>query len=280
MYHTRWEWTLFLAVILLCSSGFTGCGQHTDHPEVFRLAVTTSTRDTGLIDHLIEIFNDEHSARVEVLAVGTGQALQLGVSGDVDLVLVHDRTAEDAFMSSGHGVRREEIMYNTFEILGPKEDPAGVRDCSPVKAFRNIHSSTANFLSRGDDSGTHKREQSLWTKTGVTPNGDWYIQSGQGMGRTLIMADEMQAYVLTDRGTYLKFKDKISLEPLVQSSEELHNPYSALVVNPDKHANINSKTAHAFVDFLIAKDTQQIIHDFHLRGEPLFYPLRLEANAN
>jgi len=242
---------------------------------VLRLAVTTSTRDSGLLDVLVPLFAQEHNARVDVVAVGTGAALKLGEAGDVDVVLVHARKAEDAFMAAGHGVRREDVMYNTFEILGPSDDPAGIRDMEPADALQRIAQQGQKYLSRGDDSGTNKRELALWQEGGGRPQWDGYVESGQGMGATLTMADQMNAYVLTDRGTQLKFKDKISLVPLVTKSPSLRNPYGVMVVNPEKDPSINDKLAQAFVDFIISADAQRAIRDYRIEGQQLFHPLRL-----
>lgn len=244
-------------------------------PAVLRLAVTTSTRDSGLLDELLPVFEKENNARVDVLAVGTGAALKLGEAGDVDAVLVHAREAEDAFMAAGHGIRHEEVMYNMFEILGPADDPAGVRNMEPADALQRIAEIKKKFLSRGDNSGTHQRELKLWEAGGGRPEWAGYVESGQGMGPTLIMADEMHAYVLTDHGTYLNFKDKIELVPLVTSSESLRNPYGVMVVNPEKSPKIQEALAQAFVDFLISPETQRLIRDYRIAGEPLFHPLRL-----
>jgi len=257
-----------------------GCSQDAHHGNparqtVLRLAVTTSARDSGLLDVLIPDFEKKHGARVDIIAVGTGAAIKLGESGDVDLVLVHSREAEDAFISAGHGVRREDVMYNTFEILGPADDPAGIREMEPAAALRKVADGRQRFVSRGDDSGTHKRELELWNEGGQRPQWDGYVESGQGMGATLTMADQMNGYVLSDRGTYLKFKKTIRLVPLVTSSESLRNPYGIMVVNPRKHSGVNGELAQAFVDFMISAEAQQLIGDYKLNGEQLFYPLRL-----
>jgi len=242
---------------------------------VLRLAVTTSTRDSGLLEVLLPVFEQQQEVRVDVIAVGTGAALKLGAGGDVDVVLVHAREAEDDFMQAGHGVRREDVMYNTFQILGPPEDPAGIEEMEPVAALQRIAAAGERFVSRGDDSGTHKRELKLWHEGGGRPEWDGYLASGQGMGATLTMADQMNAYVLSDRGTYLKFQEKIRLVPLVASSPKLHNPYGILVVNPQQHPRVNAELAQAFVDFVISPDAQRLIRDHTIGGQRLFHPLRL-----
>ncbi len=266
--------TLAVLANLLCA----GCAQdgadRKAPSRVLRLAVTTSTRDSGLLDRLVPVFEKTNNVRVDVIAVGTGKALKLGEAGDVDVVLVHARAAEDAFMAAGHGIRREEVMYNTFEILGPPSDPAAVKGLSAVAALTTIASKQQRFVSRGDESGTHKRELALWKAGSGRPDWSEYIESGQGMGSTLIMADQMQAYVLADRGTYLKFRKKLSLIPLASQSEDLKNVYGVIVVNPSRDPRINGELAQTFVDFIISPPTQRIIRDFQVDGEQLFHPLR------
>lgn len=268
---------LILSLLALLSAGCTQQAQQdeTDRPSVLRMAVTTSTRDSGLLDVLVPVFEKDHGARVDVIAVGTGAALKLGERGEVDVVLVHARSAEDAFMAAEHGIRREDVMYNTFEILGPQDDPADVRGLEPPLALQKIAASQQRFVSRGDDSGTHQRELKLWADAGERPLWDGYLESGQGMGATLTMADQMNAYVLTDRGTYLKFKPKIRLVPLITSSESLQNPYGIMVVNPEKNPSLNGPLAQTFVDFMISAEAQRLIRDYRIEGEQLFHPLRL-----
>ena len=262
---------LLILLLVGCSPGAQQHGDSADK-SVLRLAVTTSTRDSGLLDVLVPTFEQRVGVRTDVIAVGTGAALKLGEAGDVDVVLVHAREAEQAFMEGSHGVRREDVMYNTFEILGPLDDPADIRASDPATALQTIATGGLRFVSRGDESGTNKREQRLWKSGGGRPDWSGYIESGQGMGATLMMADQMQAYVLSDRGTYLKFKKKIGLVPLVPSSERLRNPYGIMVVNPQKHSSINVESAQAFVDFMISADAQQLIRDYRIDGEQLFYP--------
>jgi tungstate transport system substrate-binding protein len=264
--------SLFCAIFL--SALVAGCGGSASPERVLRLATTTSTRDSGLLDVLIPPFEEEHQVRVDVIAVGTGNALKLGEAGDCDMVLVHARAAEDAFMAAGHGIRREDVMVNTFEILGPADDPAKVRDLDPVAALQKISTGSFRFVSRSDDSGTHKRELKLWESAGRLKVWPEYVETGQGMGATLTIADEMRAYVLTDRGTYLSFRDKIDLVPLVRGAPELENPYGAIVVTPREHRPAQGELANRFVDFLIAAKTQALIRDYQLHGESLFYPRR------
>lgn len=243
--------------------------------DVLRLATTTSTRDSGLLEVLLPVFEQRRQCRVDVIAVGTGAALKLGERGDADVVIVHARRAEEAFMRAGHGTRHEEFMYNDFVILGPATDPAAIRSCDPVEAIKRIARSNQRFVSRGDDSGTHKREVILWAKAGGRAEWDEYIESGQGMGPTLVMADQKQAYVLVDTGTYLRFQDKIELIPLAAAATSLRNPYAAIVVDAEKLPIMNESLAAAFVDFLISSETQQLIASYRISGRRLFHPTRL-----
>jgi tungstate transport system substrate-binding protein len=242
---------------------------------VLRLATTTSVRDSGLLNELLPHFERENNCRVDVIAVGTGAALKLGEAGDADVVLVHARDAEDAFLAAGHGTRREEFMVNHFVLLGPPDDPAGVRGSDPAEALRKIARADQRFVSRGDDSGTHKREQALWQAAGGRPEWQGYVESGQGMGATLVMADEKHAYTLADQGTYLKFKKKIDLVSLLPPSPRLRNPYSVIAVNPQRHKGVNARLAGAFIEFLIAPATQRRIAEYKVAGQQLFRPTRL-----
>ncbi len=272
---SRWGRIVILSPLLLA-----GCRKDagvSESSSVLRLAVTTSTRDSGLLDVLVPVFEGKHGTRVDVIAAGTGKALKLGENGDVDVVLVHDRAAEDAFMAAGHGIRRENVMHNSFELLGPPADPAKVREADAIAGLGRIASGKHRFVSRGDDSGTHKRERALWKAGAGRPEWDAYVESGQGMGATLTMADQMNAYVLADRGTYLKFKSKIGLVPLAFQSEALRNPYGVLAVHPDKHPRINHPRADALVDFLISAEAQRIIGDYKVEGESLFHPAQTVA---
>jgi len=266
-----------LALVLLGSS----CGHAAASLEeqVLRLAVTTSTRDSGLMDRLVPIFEERHGVRVDIIAAGTGAALKLGERGDVDVLLVHARAAEDAFMAAGHGLRREDVMVNSFEILGPVDDPAGVRGHEAASALARIAATGAAFVSRADESGTHRRELELWEASGAAPRRPGYVESGQGMGRTLIMADQMQAYVLADRGTYLAFRSKIHLEPLIEASAVLENPYGVIAVASLGRPMINEGLALSFVDFLISPEAQRLVRDYEIDGDSLFRPLRLDEQG-
>ncbi len=275
-FQTRVAW----AGCLMAAAALAGCHAEStsdnNRTNVLRLAVTTSTRDSGLLDVLLPKFSQDRDVRVDVIAAGTGKALKLGESGDVDVVFVHARAAEDAFMEAGHGVRREDVMFNTFQLLGPPSDPAGIRGADVIGALRTIGATKQRFVSRGDDSGTHKREMRLWKRAGGQPEWEDCVETGQGMGATLVIADQMQAYIIADRGTYLNFKGKITLVPLNAPSDEMKNPYGIMVVNPQKHPRIQSRLGNAFVDFVISTDGQRLIQTYTIDGEQLFSPSRLD----
>ncbi len=243
-----------------------------------RMAVTTSTRDSGLVDHIIPVFERENNASVLVIASGTGKALASGREGNVDVVWVHSRKDEDEFVNDGHGMRREEVMHNYFEILGPASDPANVSGLNPIDALKKIAASKSIWISRGDNSGTHKREFELWSASGIQPNWESYLESGQGMGASLVIANEKKAYILCDRGTYLAMRKKVQLIPLAQKSDQLRNEYGILSVNPNKNRKIESELADKLIEFLISTSTQKMIEDFRVDGEPLFYPAHFDGS--
>lgn len=238
------------------------------------LATTTSTQDTGLLDYLIPIFEKKYSTSVKVIAVGTGEALEMGKKGDADVVLVHARKSEDEFVSSGYGINRKDVMYNNFFIVGPKDDSAkiaGEKDAQT--AFKKIADSKASFISRGDQSGTHKKELALWQKYSIKPQGEgWYLESGQGMGDTLMIASEKGAYTLVDSGTWYAFENKVNLKVEVQGDKDLFNPYGVIAVNPAKNKNVHNNVAMAFIEFLTSKEGQKIIGDYKKDGHQLFVP--------
>ncbi|MCB0106138.1 MAG: substrate-binding domain-containing protein [Caldilineaceae bacterium] len=240
------------------------------------LATTTSTQDSGLLDVILPAFTAETGITVDVVAVGTGQALQLGEDGNADVLLVHARAREDAFMEAGHGVRREDVMYNDFVLVGPADDPADVRNAeSAADAFSRIAAAEAPFVSRGDDSGTHTKEKAVWAAAGIEPAGDWYSSAGQGMGAVLTMANEQLAYTLSDRATYLaRTLEGTDLEIVYEGDPILFNPYGVMAVNPDKSEQINNDLANQFIDWLISVPTQEKIAQFGVEefGSPLFVP--------
>jgi len=247
------------------------------------LATTTSTADSGLLDYLLPMFTAETGIAVDVVAVGTGQALTLGENGNADVLLVHARAKEDDFMANGHGARREDVMYNDFVILGPERDPAGIMGMSDAAAaLTAIANSQAPFVSRGDDSGTHSNELAIWKKAGIEPADDWYISAGQGMGAVLTMAAEQQAYTLSDRATYLaRTQEGLPLVLAVEGDKSLFNPYGVITVNPEKNPNIHVNEANAFVDWIISAPVQEKIAGFGMEefGQPLFVPDSAVWNA-
>ena len=251
-----------------------GCG---DDSAVLRLATTTSIRDSGLLEALTPKFEKQYDVRLDVIAVGTGKAIKLGEFGEVEAILVHAADAEKEFVAANHGVRREEVMYNTFELVGPSDDPAGIKAMNVVPALQQIARRGIRFISRADRSGTHMRELSLWDSGGGKPQWDNYIEAGQGMGKTLMMADQLGGYTLADRGTYLRFKAKILLRPLIAPSDEMLNPYGVLVINPDKLPTSDNQLAHAFADFMISHEVQSFLQEYTVEDERLFYPSRLNA---
>ncbi len=266
-----------LCVLLALAAG-CGDGNDTDEaapvaPRRLRLATTTSLDNSGLTSVLLPPFEKRYGVRIDVIAVGTGRALQLGRDGDVDVLIVHHPEGEAKFIAEGAGVNHRRFMRNDFLILGPEADPAGLRKASDVaRALTAIAVTKKPFVSRGDDSGTHRKEQALWKAASVEPAGRWYIEAGQGMSITLMMADEKQAYVLADRGTYLAFKDKIKLVPLHEGDPALRNPYAIIAVNPARWRHANYLDAMLLVGWVTSPEGQKIIGDFRLGGERLFVP--------
>jgi tungstate transport system substrate-binding protein len=240
--------------------------------EHLRLATTTSTENSGLLAELLPPFEKANDCKVDVIAVGTGKAIKLGETGDVDVVLVHARNKEDAFVNSGFGVGRRDVMYNDFVILGPDSDPADIKGATDVAAaMGKIAAAKATFVSRGDDSGTHTREKQLWKAGSVAPAGDWYLEAGRGMGEVIIMAGERQGYTLSDRATYLAFKEKTPLRIVVEGDQQMFNPYGVIMVNPQKHPHVKVELAQKFIDFLISAEGKALINGYHRSGEQLFY---------
>ena len=241
--------------------------------DIIKLATTTSTENSGLLSELLPRFTRETGHPVHVIAVGTGKALRMGANGDVDVVLVHARKAEEQFIAAGNGVRRHPVMYNDFVLVGPKNDPADVGSAkNATEALTRIQSAEAIFVSRGDDSGTHKKERDLWKKAGLTPKRAWYREVGQGMGKVLQITDEMQGYTLTDRGTWLAYKDKFSLALLFQSDPILFNPYGIIRVSDKKYPDLNHTGAETLIRWITSPTGQRHIANFHKNGEPLFVP--------
>jgi tungstate transport system substrate-binding protein len=240
------------------------------------LATTTSTQDSGLLDVLLPIFEKTTGYFVKTIAVGSGQAMAMGQKGEADVLLVHSQEAEKKFMADGYGVNRRLVMHNDFIILGPKSDPAGIKGSrSSIDAFRKIASANAVFMSRGDNSGTHAKEKSVWKAAGINSEGQkWYQQTGLGMGQTLNVAAEKKTYTLADRGTYLALKKNLGLDILAEGDAVLLNIYHVIEVNPTKWPKVNSAGAKAFSDFMVGRQTQDIIRKFGVEkyGSPLFFP--------
>ena len=260
---------LFLALML------AACGPKAPANKDLILATTTSTQDSGLLDVLIPMFEEQYGYTVKVVAVGTGQALTMGQEGNADVLLVHAPASEKDFMANGYGAERNLIMHNDFVIVGPESDPAGIKGLAAAnQAFQKLAANSGMFISRGDDSGTNKMELNLWKKAGIEPNPDAYLETGQGMGSTLTIASEKGAYTLTDRATYLANQDNLQLAILVEGDPVLLNVYHVMTVNPEKWPEVNAQGAKDFAAFMVAKDTQSAIGKFGADkfGQPLFFP--------
>jgi ABC-type tungstate transport system permease subunit/ABC-type tungstate transport system substrate-binding protein len=249
--------------------------------ESLRMAVTTTTENSGLMSVLNPVFEKEHNAKINVVIVGSGQALRLGEQGDVDVLLTHIPEDEKQFVASGYGLKRHLVMHNDFVIVGPTNDPANLKETNSLsEAFNNLFKSGNVFISRGDDSGTHKKELAIWKENNLAPDGEWYVQAGTGMGAVLLLANEQQAYTLTDRGTYLAFKDRLNLVVHYQNDPFLHNPYHVIAINPEKHSHVNYSLAEKYIAFLTGKKAQKIINDYQFHGERLFHPvLKIEESV-
>jgi tungstate transport system substrate-binding protein len=238
-----------------------------------RLATTTSTENSGLLSYLLPFFAEDTGYAVDVVAVGTGAALKLGENADADVLLVHARALEDAFMAAGHGAERRDVMYNDFIVIGPAGDPAGLMgSADATAAFARLAASGASFVSRGDKSGTHVKELATWKSAGISPAGTWYKEAGQGMEQCIIMAEGLQGYTLSDRATYVALKDKTSLVIVFDGDPVLFNPYGVITVSPSKNPAINAEGAKAFLDWLTSERGQGLIASFKLDGQTMFFP--------
>jgi tungstate transport system substrate-binding protein len=240
------------------------------------VASTTSTQDSGLFGSILPKFKEKTGIDVKVVAQGTGQALDTGRRGDADVVFVHAKAQEEKFVADGFGVKRFDVMYNDFVVIGPKSDPAGIKGGKDVlAAFKAINGKGAPFVSRGDKSGTHSAELALWKKAGLDPAGAkpaWYREIGQGMGAALNTASGMGAYVLADRGTWLSFKNRGDLEIVVEGDKQLFNQYGIMLVNPEKHAHVKKELGQQFIDWVISKEGQDAIRSYTINGQQLFFP--------
>ena len=254
---------IFLLLIML---------QSVDATERLRMATTTSTENSGLLKLLNPAFEQKYGIALDVIAVGTGKALRLAENGDVDLVFVHAPDAEISFVKAGYGIERKAVMHNDFVVLGAPTDPANIKNADSIaRAMDNIYRTSSTFISRGDDSGTHKKEMKLWQSTNLSPAGSWYLSVGQGMGAVLQIANEKLAYTLTDRGTYLAFMEKIELQILYEQNPALFNPYHIILVNPQRHTHTRIKSARKYSAFIRSEKGQNLIRDFRIKGQPLFY---------
>ncbi len=245
-----------------------------DKPKLI-VATTTSTMDSGLLDFLVPIFEKENDCRVQIIAVGTGAAIRLGRDGNADLMLVHDPAAEQQAVKDGFAVDRQYLMYNDFVIVGPADDPAGIKGTAvAADALKKIQAAQSVFVSRADQSGTHKKEQTLWAAAGIAPKGAWYLEAGTGMAAVLRIANEKKAYCLADRGTYLAHQKEVELPILVEGDNSLFNPYHVMLVSPAKYPFVNYSLAKKFSDFLLSDRGQKLIAGFGVEkyGQPLFYP--------
>jgi tungstate transport system substrate-binding protein len=239
------------------------------------LATTTSTQDSGLLDVLVPLFEQQTGLTVKTVAVGSGAALKMGEQGNADVLLVHSPSAEQTYMDNGFGSSRELVMHNDFILVGPESDPAGVKgNPSIIDAMSKIAAASAIFISRGDDSGTHSLEKNIWKKASLTPAGEWYVESGQGMGATLKIASEKAGYTITDRATFLAQKANLQTKTLVEKDPLLLNIYHVITVNPEKHPVVNADGAKKFAEFMVSPDTQKLIGEFGVDkfGQPLFTP--------
>jgi tungstate transport system substrate-binding protein len=257
---------LALALIAaLCNGAVAG--------DRLRMSTTTSTENSGLLKVLLPPFEKKYNCTVDVISVGTGKALKLGETGDVDVVLVHARALEDAFMAAGFGVNRRDVMYNDFIIIGPANDPAGVKSAkTAAEALKRIGAAHASFISRGDESGTHQKEKELWKSAAVKPAGSWYVESGQGMGEVITMATERRAYTLADRATYNAYRSgKTDLKVVFEGEKGLFNPYGVIAVNPQRFPHVKAGLAMKFIEYITGPEGQGVIASFKAHGEPVFF---------
>lgn len=271
--HSILQFTLLVIAFLLCS------------PTIFasettiRLATTTSTENSGLLADILPEFERTTHNKVHVIAVGTGKALRLLREGDVDVVLVHARAAEDKLIADGFGVNRKDVMYNDFVIVGDPSDPAKIKGMTDATAaLKKIAQNKSVFVSRGDDSGTHKKEKTLWREAKLVPEGQWYREAGQGMGKVLQMTGELGAYTITDRGTWLAFQKNSPLEIMVQGDVQLFNPYGIIAINPKKYPEANYAGAMELINWFTSKSAQTMIQDFKIAGQVLFVPMALNKS--
>lgn len=271
--------TLFSSLLLASCLVASQLG-YAEEKQALRLATTTSTDNSGLLAYLLPEFKKDTDIDVQVIAVGTGKALRMGRDGDVDVVLVHAKSAEDKFVAEGHGIERHPVMYNDFVLLGAEDDPAKLAEAQDIKtAMSRIAENEATFVSRGDDSGTHKKEKQLWVSAEVEPTGSWYREAGQGMGKVIQMSGELGAYTMADRGTWLATMNKSPLKVVFEGDETLFNPYGIIAVSPEKYPDINKGGADALINWMTSEKGQQMIGTFKISGKQLFVPSAKTAVA-
>lgn len=283
---TKMRKLLLLALSLILVLSMTACNKPQEQKEEPKeepkeersiiLATTTSTEDSGLLDFLLPIFKEKTGIRVEVVAKGTGAALELAKNGDADGVLVHAKAQEEQFVADGFAKERFDVMYNDFILVGPESDPANlIADApnNPIKAFELIAEKQTVFISRGDESGTHTKEKSYWKEASITPEGEWYVSAGAGMGAVLQMADEKLAYTLTDRATYLSMKDELDLIIVTEKNDKMYNQYGVMMVNPEKYP-VKQAEVQEFIDWILSEEGQKLISEFGVEeyGQALFIP--------
>ncbi|MBP6492466.1 MAG: substrate-binding domain-containing protein [Clostridia bacterium] len=289
MLKSRKRWALVLAMMMILTL-FTGCGAKEEaaapveeEPAAAEiigkiiLATTTSTQDSGLLDVILPDFTAKTGYEVDVIAVGSGEAMKMGENGEADVLLVHSPAAEKEFVAAGHSPERFDVMYNDFIILGPTEDPAGIKAAAPDNAqaaFQKIYDDQVTFVSRADDSGTHKKELSIWEKLTLTPSGDWYVETGKGMGDVITMTNEMLGYTLADRATWLNMSEGTDLQIVTEGDKDLFNQYGVMVVDPSKNDQINAEGALAFQNWILSEETQALIGTYGVEeyGLALFTP--------
>ncbi|MCJ7789130.1 MAG: substrate-binding domain-containing protein [Candidatus Atribacteria bacterium] len=267
---------IIFRVIFILSISLLLIGTVYAKPIHLKLATTTSTENSGLLNTLLPPFEELFNIKVDVIAVGTGAAIKLGENGDVDIILTHDPDAEDKFMQDGYGINRRDVMYNDFIILGPSNDPAKIKgEKNVISAFTKIANQKAFFISRADNSGTDVKEKGIWKAAGIKPD-KWYIEAGLVMGATLQMADEKQAYVLSDRGTFLNYKGKTELNILCEGDPLLFNPYTIIALNPERFPHVKYMEAMQLIAWVTSIEGQKIIREYQIGGEALFHPVAIK----
>jgi tungstate transport system substrate-binding protein len=266
--------SLMLMLVVSACSATPVVGKSQLKDESITLATTTSVNDSGLLEYLNPILREDTGINMDIVSQGTGQAIQTAVDGNADVLFVHAKASEEKFIADGFGLERIELMYNYFVIAGPKDDVAGIKgsNLTASDALKKVSEKGAKFVSRGDDSGTHKKELALWKAVAIEPKGDWYVSAGKGMGAVLTMADEMQAYTLTDKATFLSMKDDLDLEIVLEQQPDLKNQYTLIEVNPAKHPSTNTEAVKAFIEWITSDKVLKLLDEYGVKeyGEALF----------